>query len=74
VLKRWLAHKFEFLPTHKLDLSIWINHSLREGLDQSLTKRGFGRVSKAQKCIGEPTELAALKGEGLEVFIATLKN
>ena len=43
-------------------------------LDHTLTKRGFGRVGKAQKCARGTAESPASKGWGLEVFIAPLKN
>ena len=43
-------------------------------LDNTLTKRGFGRVVKAQKHARGSAELADSKGGGLGVFIAPLKN
>ena len=43
-------------------------------LDQSLTKRGFGRVGKAQKHVLQLAESAASKGGGLGVFIALLEK
>ena len=43
-------------------------------LDHTLTKRGFGRVGKAQKRVCVSVDSAASKGGGLGVFIAPLKN
>ena len=43
-------------------------------LDHTLTKRGFGRVGKAQKHSRGLAESAASKDGGLGVFIAPLKN
>ena len=43
-------------------------------LDQSLIKRGFGRVGKAKKRVGSPAESGASKGGGLGVFIAPLEK
>ena len=41
-------------------------------MNESLTKRGFGRVGKPQKRARGSAESAASKGEGLELFIAPL--
>ena len=60
----WIALFFNFSqPTN------WFGN-----LDHTLTKRGFGRVGKAQKRVCVWAELAASKGGGLGVFIAPLKN
>ena len=43
-------------------------------MDHTLTKRGFGRVGKAQKHVYKPVKSAASKGGGLGVFIAPLEK
>ena len=43
-------------------------------MDHTLTKRGFGRVGKAQKRVSVSAESAAFKGGGLGVFIAPLEK
>ena len=43
-------------------------------MDHTLTKRGFGRVGKAKKCVYKPAESAASKGGGLGVFIVPLEK
>jgi hypothetical protein len=42
VLKKWLALNFKFSLNPLIDLAIWINHSLREGL------RVFARLENVE--------------------------
>ena len=60
----WVAHFLNFSqPTNGFG-----------NLDHILTKRGFGRVGKAQKYDRKSAESAASKGGGLGVFIAPLEK